>query len=89
MNGYNAVIDAHGIGTCNIDAPVSIASMTISTTVGSGYTGQINTGGNTMTISGGLTMNAGSFKANASSITWVAGDVIIASGTYIANISLP
>ena len=84
--GFNAIFDANGLGNCNIDVPVSIAGLTISTVVGSGYAGQINTGGNVMTFSGNLTMNNGSFKANASSVT-VAGNVTMASGIYTANTS--
>src|SRR5258708_11187655 len=81
------VFDSKGLGTCNINVPVTVSSMTISTTTVGRFTGIVNTQNNIVTISSNFVQNSGTFNAGSSSITVKGSWNTAAAATFSAATS--
>lgn len=82
----NVIFDGNGLGTCTINATVTVSTLTVSTsTTGSFFTGSINTASNTITATG-IVQYGGLFDVQDSSIT-VNGNFALYGGTITNDAS--
>jgi hypothetical protein len=75
--GDVVTFDGGGLGDCNIDATVSVGTITVNAT----YSGTIGQGGNTITTSGAVIFGGGTFTGGSANITFAGAFTL--SGTAI------